>query len=468
MKEMFLCSDKLNKYQSMGENGQAVHISALQLRETLRLRKQGAAADVLAIPQISEHGERIDWYAPFPGDVIPWSAATESERQSALAQLETTQATLRQLSQDFAQSNQPEQQLFGKLLEKTLQFPDPEHVWLVNGKPVISFWGFVNARHQARIDPLDCLRPPKPVTPAAPQRSAPPINEPVVTPPKRRGWWILPAWLCWLLPLLLLALLLLWLLRGCVPGVTIPGFSVEQPALPDAHLPVAENGATLPVTSSERFVGTTEGVTAPVVSGSTTGIGTLSDEERATAAPENAAALNDPAVPVAPETGSEPAQAGVEPVTPEAQVNDPALAEPNATAGNATAPVEVKNPLSLPPEALAQGRTDFLNGQWRAGAGIQDQRTGKPLSLNYQIKDGKGEVQMVRGDGVSCRGAVNAAIQAGKLAINNQGEAQCTDGSVYQMPEIVCAPGAKSVADCKGSYGTSTLFPLSMKQEASN
>jgi len=194
----------------------------------------------------------------------------------------------------------------------------------------------------------------------------------------------------------------------------------------------------------------------------------LSDEERATAAPENAAALNDPAVPVAPETGSEPAQAGVEPVTPEAQVNDPALAEPNATAGNATAPVEVKNPLSLPPEALAQGRTDFLNGQWRAGAGIQDQRTGKPLSLNYQIKDGKGEVQMVRGDGVSCRGAVNAAIQAGKLAINNQGEAQCTDGSVYQMPEIVCAPGAKSVADCKGSYGTSTLFPLSMKQEASN
>ncbi|MGF6437029.1 hypothetical protein ABIC80_002703 [Kosakonia sp. 1610] len=468
MKEMFLCSDKLNKYQSMGENGQAVHISALQLRETLRLRKQGAAADVLAIPQISEHGERIDWYAPFPGDVIPWSAATESERQSALAQLETTQATLRQLSQDFAQSNQPEQQLFGKLLEKTLQFPDPEHVWLVNGKPVISFWGFVNARHQARIDPLDCLRPPKPVTPAAPQRSAPPINEPVVTPPKRRGWWILPAWLCWLLPLLLLALLLLWLLRGCVPGVTIPGFSVEQPALPDAHLPVAENGATLPVTSSERFVGTTEGVTAPVVSGSTTGIGTLSDEERATAAPENAAALNDPAVPVAPETGSEPAQAGVEPVTPEAQVNDPALAEPNATAGNATAPVEAKNPLSLPPEALAQGRTDFLNGQWRAGAGIQDQRTGKPLSLNYQIKDGKGEVQMVRGDGVSCRGAVNAAIQAGKLAINNQGEAQCTDGSVYQMPEIVCAPGAKSVADCKGSYGTSTLFPLSMKQEASN
>jgi hypothetical protein len=63
---MFLCSDRLDKYQSMGENGQAVHISALQLRETLRLRKQSAVADTLAIPQVNEHGDRIDWYAPPP------------------------------------------------------------------------------------------------------------------------------------------------------------------------------------------------------------------------------------------------------------------------------------------------------------------------------------------------------------------------------------------------------------------
>lgn len=68
---MFLCSDKLDKYQSMGENGQAVHISALQLRETLRLRKQSAVADTLAIPQVNEYGDRIDWYAPATGDVIP-------------------------------------------------------------------------------------------------------------------------------------------------------------------------------------------------------------------------------------------------------------------------------------------------------------------------------------------------------------------------------------------------------------
>ena len=88
----------------MGENGKAVYIPALQLRETLRLRKQTAVADTLAIPQISEHGDRIDWYAPLAGDVIPWTAATEAERQAALAQLETTHAAFRQISNEFASS----------------------------------------------------------------------------------------------------------------------------------------------------------------------------------------------------------------------------------------------------------------------------------------------------------------------------------------------------------------------------
>jgi hypothetical protein len=56
---------------------------------------------------------------------------------------------------------------------------------------------------------------------------------------------------------------------------------------------------------------------------------------------------------------------------------------------------------------------------------------------------------MIRGDGVTCRGAVNAAIQSGHLAINNQGEAQCSDGSRYQMPEILCAPARKTLRIAK-------------------
>ena len=476
---MFLCSDRLDKYQSMGENGQAVHISALQLRETLRLRKQSAVADTLAIPQVNEHGDRIDWYAPAAGDVIPWSAATESERQAALSQLENSHAVLRQLSSEYTRHANPEQRLFGQLLEKSMQFPDQNQVWLVGGKPVISFWGFVNARHQSRIDPLDCLRPPVPLAPAvaAPLAAATPLVTETVTERQvtRRGWWwTLPAWLRWLLPLLLLALLIMLLLRSCVPGLSIPGFSAALPGLPDANLKVPTintglhgttgtgegglslngNGASLPDASLPSVKLPANGETPAQQEAPLNG-----ETPTAPALPDEAPAENAPPVdPAAPESAGETP-------TPPAPDATAGVTPPDVTPGNGQA--GAKAPLTIPTDALAQGNTDFLNGRWHAGAGIQDRRTGKPLSLNYQIKDGKGEVQMVRGDGVTCRGAVNAAIQSGNLALNNQGEAQCSDGSVYQMPEVQCAPGAQNIADCKGRYDANTLFPISMKQEAS-
>ncbi|MCU6680595.1 SrfA family protein [Leclercia sp. H6W5] len=466
---MFLCSDRLDKYQSMGENGQAVHISALQLRETLRLRKQSAVADTLAIPQVNEQGDRIDWYAPAAGDVIPWSAATESERQAALSQLDNSHAVLRLLSTEYSQHSSPEQRLFGQLLEKALQFPDQNHVWLVGGKPIISFWGFVNARHPSRIDPLDCLRPPVPLAPAVAAAAAPVVAETLterrVT---RRGWWwTLPGWLRWLLPLLLLALLIMLLLRSCVPGFSIPGFSATLPDLPDAHLKLrtVNTGLYTPTGSADSGLllnGSVNGANLPEASLPSATL-PANDET-----PVNGEAPAEPALPdEAPAENAPP----VEPAAPESAAETPTpdaaagLTPPDVTPGSS--PPGAKVPLTIPTDALAQGNTDFLNGRWRAGAGIQDQRTGKPLSLNYQINDGKGEVQMVRGDGVTCRGAVNAAIQSGNLAINNQGEAQCSDGSVYQMPDIQCAPGAQNIADCKGRYDANTLFPISMKQEAS-
>ncbi|RUR97184.1 hypothetical protein KHDHEBDM_02210 [Pectobacterium polaris] len=461
MKEMFLCSDKLDKYQSMGENGQAVHISALQLRETLRLRKQHVIADTLAIPQINEHGNRIDWYAPFSGDIIPWSAATDSERQAALSQLEVSQAALRQLSEEQRRNTQPEQRLFGQLLEKALQFPDQQHIWLVAGKPVISFWGFVNAQQQSRLDPLDCLHSAAPLIPATTipaATTAATVSIPSATPdvgnnastiPARHNTRRrLPVWLCWLLPLLLLLLLALLLLRGCVPGITIPlpSFSMKEPELPAINL----NTPELPLAST-----TMEGTSLTMTESS---ISSVSGEvSTAISANTDSGKLNIPQLGTPLSESTPPRQ------DPTAAL-DPSL---SASSGTANTTTGTQTPLSLPQEALVQGNTAFLNGRWNAGAGIQDSRTGKPLNLSYQIKGGQGEVRMVRGDGVTCKGIVNAVTRSGQLTINNQGEAQCTDGSAYQMPEILCTPGAKNIADCKGRYDANTLFPISMKQEAS-
>ncbi|MDO8403709.1 MAG: SrfA family protein, partial [Pseudomonas sp.] len=143
----------------------------------------------------------------------------------------------------------------------------------------------------------------------------------------------------------------------------------------------------------------------------------------------------------------------------EAPVTTPPDAQKSAAAAATTKPGPA---LSIPPDA-ADGAAKFLDGQYRAGAGIQDRRTGKPLRLEYQLKDGKGEVTVHQADGTKCSGPVSATMKGGSLAIDSQGQAVCGDGSTYDMPKVNCRKGATTVADCTGGYGKDQ-FPMSMRQ----
>src|SRR5471032_2336367 len=79
---------------------------------------------------------------------------------TAIAQLEQSRAVVQNLCQAALKSAKPGQQLFGALLAKAIQFPDQNHVYLVDGRPVLTFWGFVHLDKKSRTDALDCLRPP--------------------------------------------------------------------------------------------------------------------------------------------------------------------------------------------------------------------------------------------------------------------------------------------------------------------
>ena len=155
MAKTLLRSGDLDDFQAVGGGGQAVFDSALQIREALRLRKQQARVDCLAIPQVNEEGDRVDWYSPVEGRAQAWKAADEDARFRALRYLESTLDSAATLSRKCMQSPKTAQQLFGSLLEKALQFPGENHVFLVDGKPVIPFWGFVNLNERAREDVLE-------------------------------------------------------------------------------------------------------------------------------------------------------------------------------------------------------------------------------------------------------------------------------------------------------------------------
>lgn len=456
MRGALLRSGKSGSFTALGETGQPVYRAALQLREAIR-RKNPDLVDHLAIPQSDELGNQIDWYSALDGDVIPWSSATEEERAPARRQLEALKTALEELSQRFLGTESGEQQqgdkaVFGKLLKRVIHIPDENFVYLVQGKPVLTFWGFEHAGTDLNRDPLHCLYQVPTPAPAVEAPVIAPIVPVVARPWWRRWWW----WL--LLPLLLLLLWLLLGLRGCVP---IPLVAVDL--LPKGIVPVEKQLEEPPLTGN---VTTLNGVPVTgTVIGSTTGTGTAvtgtqgevpavggNEGNEADAAPADLAKdpSKDPAKDLAAESPTAP---------PENKTTPPDVTSPDAEKSAAAKPGP---PLSIPPDA-ADGAAKFLDGQYNAGAGIQDRRTGKPLRLEYQLKDGKGQVTVHQADGSKCSGPVSATMKGGSLAIDSQGQAVCGDGSTYDMPKVNCRPGATTVADCTGGYGKDQ-FPMSMRQ----
>lgn len=329
-------------------------------------------------------------------------AASDAQRAQAVHLLEQSLTTLRLLVAQTQTAEHPSHRLFGALLAKAMQIPDPNHVYLVDGKPVLTFWGFIKPQAQCQDDPLACLRPaetakekPTPIA-AAPRPMAVPTAktapEPEVKPSvaatptqPRRQWqryvWILPA-------LMLIALLAGWL---------------SQPSAPPAAPPVAQPPAP----------------------------------------PRTVTPVFKLQLPLAPAT-----------LMPAAPVP---VVLPSAD----------KHALVLPADSVKAGSTRFLNGKWRATVALKDLPTGKRPSLQYRINAGKGSASITYGDGISCRVPIEAGLmQSGNLVINSRTKARCSDGSRYQMPEIICKQNETGPAECVGRYDADTVYPMMLKRES--
>ncbi|HBR7279777.1 TPA: SrfA family protein, partial [Klebsiella pneumoniae] len=144
-----------SSFKALGETGYPVFKMAFQLREAIyRLDAGRDLARHLAIPQNDQGGDRTDWYSSFPGDVIPWSGASEAERESARQQFNAFRMAVQSLSEQLLNAEQSgtggDRRVFAQLLKSVTHFPDYEFVYLVNGTLVITFWGFVHPEGEQR------------------------------------------------------------------------------------------------------------------------------------------------------------------------------------------------------------------------------------------------------------------------------------------------------------------------------
>lgn len=432
MAKTFLRSGNLDAVLALGENGQPVYASALQIRETLRLRRQTALANCLAIPQPNERGDRLDWYAPFSGKVKSWLGASDYERRQALDQLTATQQEMQALSVRAREADNPAMRLFGALLAKALQFPDQQYVFLVDGKPVITFWGFVDAQARTRDDALACLRDtldeslpsllPEPVAvepqPEMPQIIAEPAPQPepepqpepaVETPPvmapsaPRRAFRI-----GYLAPVALAvaAAAAFWLHQ---PQPQPTPVAVPQPAAPVA--------ATI----------------APPAA-------LIAAQKLASTLPQTPASVAAPAEPSAPSA----TLASV--VTPAVPAADAAL--------------------KMSVDDVRNGAINVVDGRWRVV--MQNSLPGgaSPV-LHYELSAGKGSATVTQGNNLRCTAdeVTAAMLGSGQLSVRSRYTAKCSDGSRYRMPQLMCKPG-DGAAVCEALFSDNKSFPMTIKRES--
>ena len=452
-----LGSEPLQRYRALGLAGDPVWRAAGQLRAAIAQRLSREHADLLAIPEVDPSGRRIDWYAPFDGVARRLSDLGDSERATVLAKVHSLHADMARLADDMdAPERSGAERSFARLLRHALTAPGEETLHVVDGRPVMTFWGF--AADQA-LPGVFLASPPAPppvpaAIPGAMMASAPAAAAPaLLRAGARTVWW---QWV--LLALLLLALLALlaWLVRPYLPHLEprleaearerALSLAVRQPLdLQQARVATLQQNnedlrlelARLTDEAARKggdcaagIVGTNGVIVgvapdappgAPIERGDGKGIGLKGPDDKSVTDAQGKDASKDK------DKGPD-------------------------GAGDKDKQADAPKPMVVPPEAKKNQDLAFLKGDWKSRTGLATAQGEKDLRPDYKLDDkGKGKVSFVQKNGAACEAPAEARWDNGKLVIEEKANPKCTDGRTYARNVVNCEVGADGVAQCKGS-----------------
>lgn len=465
-----LVSEPLQRYRALGLAGDPVWRAAGQLRAAISSRLSREHADLLALPEAEPSGRTIDWYAPFDGEVKRLGDLGEAERREILDKVQRLHGEMAGLATQMeAVERSTAERNFARLLRHALTAPGEETLYVVGGRPVMTFWGFAA---DAALPGVFLASPPPAVTSAVAPRVAPPqlgrseavmASAPAIAAvaAPRTVWW---QWLLLGALLMLILALLAWLVRPYLPHVEprieaeareqALRFAVRQPMeLQQTRVSTLVNDneelrlelARLTDELSRRGGDCVTGVIGPggVIVGSVGG----PPIERG-AGPDLGIAANDPAKDTSKDL-DKPDAKGPDPKGPNEQNKDKNTAAQNDPKNDKK---DEPKPMVVPPEAKQKQDLAFLKGDWRSRTGLATATGEKDLRPSYSLDDkGKGKVSFTQKNGATCEAPAEARWDGTKLVIEEKSNPRCSDGRTYARNTVNCEVGADGAAQCKGS-----------------
>ncbi len=465
-----LGSEPLQRYRALGVAGDPVWRAAGQLRAAIAQRLSREHADLLAVPEVDPSGQHIDWYAAFDGAPRRLSDLGEPERTTVLAKVQSLHADLARLADSMeAPEKSAAERNFARLLRLALTAPGEETLHVVDGKPVMTFWGF---SADAALPGAFLATPPVPPRPAAAIPEAVMVSAPAAIAPAalragaRTAWW---QWL--LLALLLLAMLALlaWLVRPYLPHLEprleaeardrALAFAVRQPlelqqtrvaALQQQNEDLRLELARLTDEVSRKGGSCSAGIIGAdgVVVGVGPGVPIQRGDAKDLDGKGMAAALDKDKDKAGDKAGADKGPDGP-------QDKDKGKDQQQANADKDGADKDKKDapkPMVVPPEAKQKQDLSFLKGDWRSRTGLATAQGEHDLRPDYKLDDkGKGKVSFVQKNGTSCEAPAEARWDKGKLVIEEKANPTCGDGKTYARNIVNCDVGPDGTAQCKGS-----------------
>ena len=478
-----LGSEPLQRYRALGLAGDPVWRAARQLRAAIAQRLSPEHADLLAIPEVDPSGRRIDWYAPFDGEVRRLADLGDAERIAVQDKVRRLHEGLVGLAVSMEEPTRSgAERNFARLLRHALTAPGEETLYVVDGKPVMTFWGFsADAALPGIFLPA---APPAPVPPPAaviPQAAmaSMPAAATMAMPGTRSTWW---QWLLLALLLLLLLAGLAWVLRPYLPHLEprleaeardrALAFSVRHPTeLQEVRFTTLQQDnerlqlelARLTDEVARKGGDCAAGVLLPggVIVGNGAPIErsagpddkaagvNVAEKPNAKGPDDKAPNLDDKNAKGPNDMGKGPNDKGPDNKGPDGP--DRNMADKNGANANKDRKDEPK-PMVVPPEARQKQDLAFMKGDWRSRTGLVTASGEKDIRPSYTLDDkGKGKVSFTQQNGTSCEAPAEARWDNGKLVIEEKSNPKCADGRTYARNTVSCEVGKDGVAQCKGS-----------------
>ncbi|MGB5063464.1 MAG: hypothetical protein WBQ37_06840, partial [Candidatus Competibacter sp.] len=148
VEQILLSSSSFDGLREIGGFGQPLHTLYPQIRAVLTSELEPDAAWLLAEPVVDRANNRIDWYTE--GDPEDKSVALsdlpDEQRQPLRARIDDLLGRGRELAERYATAEEVRLNQLGAILRAVLAAPAETGVFLVNGRPVLTGWGFAPDR----------------------------------------------------------------------------------------------------------------------------------------------------------------------------------------------------------------------------------------------------------------------------------------------------------------------------------